>query len=415
MLPPDAISDMQLAALDRPTHRGWVNRGAGVKISIIALLAGATLAYAGIVSRDRTFAQLRQKAQERGVPIVSVSAPTEGNAKVTLQLPGRLEAYARAALFARVTGFVVSWTSDIGATVKAGDVLAEIEAPDLDQQLVQAQSDLANAQAAEQLSALTNQRFQALVPNHTVSRQTADEKAGDLAVKRAQVRSARANMARLEALAQYKHVVAPFDGTVTARNTDVGALINAGSTVGSELFVVSDTRKLRLYVNVPQNYVPAIKAGLVARITVPERSSKSYTAQVEAGSGAVDTATGTMRTLIVVDNAQRELTPGGFATVQLEISGGPDVLSVPASAVIFDKSGLRVATVDADDTIVFKKIAVARDLGNRIEIASGLSVDDRIVQNPPDDLIDGDHVSIVAERTTPPPASARLQKPNDKS
>jgi len=386
----------------------------GIKVAAVALLAGLATAFFGITGRETTFAQLKQKAIERSVPTVSVALPTKSNGQVTLKLPGRLEANARAALFARVSGFVASWKADIGASVKAGDILAEIEAPDLDQQLAQAQSDLVNAEAAAQLSSVTNQRIQALVANSTVSRQSGDEKASDVMVKRAQVKSAQANVARLQALAQYKHVVAPFDGTITARNTDVGALINAGSTTGSELFVISDTRRLRLYVNIPQNYVPSVKPGTPAQIIVPERPAKFYGARVESGSGAVDVASGTMRTQLVVDNLDHELIPGAYATVQMDITGSTQSFSVPASAVIFDKSGLRVATVDNAETIVFKAVSIARDLGSVVELASGITATDRIVQSPPDDLREGDHVKVLGEPAKLEPASAHLQKRSEK-
>jgi multidrug efflux system membrane fusion protein len=395
----------------RPKPRRW----RGLAVAGLALFAGLGIAGAGVGSRQNTYARLKHTAAERSVPTVSVVQPGSRGGAVTLALQGRLEAYSRAALFARVSGYVASWKADIGTAVKAGDVLAEIEAPDLDQQLFQAQSDLLNAQANEQLATVTNERYQALLPNSNVSRQAADEKQSDLAAKRALAKSAQANVARLQALSQYKRVVAPFDGVVTARNTDVGALINSGSTSGSELFVVSDTRRLRLYVSVPQNYVPAVRPGTLAKVTVPERPGKSYAAKVETGSGVVDAATGTMRTQLVVENPDRELISGAYANVHLDITGAGDVLSVPASAVIFDKGGLRVATVDSSGCIVFKTIAVVRDLGNTVEISSGITREDRVVQNPPDDLVEGDRVNVKGAGIKMAPPSVDAQKSNIKS
>lgn len=379
----------------------------------IAAIA-AFVAYSGIVERQATFAQLRDKSAERSVPTVKVAPPSARSNTTTLDLPGRLEAYTRAALFARVSGYLASWKADIGTSVKAGDVLAEIEAPDLDQQLFQAQSDLTNAQTNEQLADITNQRYQALLPSSAVSRQTADEKAADLAAKRALVKSAEANMERLKALSQYKRIVAPFDGLVTARNTDVGALINSGSASGTELFVVSDTHKLRLYVNVPQNFVPAVKVGTVARVTVPEHPGKFYEAKVEATSGAVDIASGSTRTQLGLDNINGELLPGAYASVHLDISSAVDVLTVPSSAVIFDKGGLRVATVSSDNRVLLKTIKIARDLGNAIEVSDGLTRDDRVIESPPDDLVDGDIVKVKAEPAKTVPA-ADLGQPKSKS
>lgn len=368
--------------------------GRTMLVALVAALLGVGFAAFGIVSRQQAVANLQQIAAARAIPTVEVAAPAPRNAGAAVELPGRLEAYARAPLFARVSGYVARWHADIGARVKAGEILAEIEAPDLDQQLFQAQSDLANAQANEQLANVTNQRYQALLPNATVSRQAADEKAADLAAKRALVRSQEANVARLQALAQYKRVVAPFDGVVTARSTDVGALINAGSAAGSELFVVSDTNRLRLYVSIPQSFVRGIEPGTAAQLIVPERPGKSYAARVEAGSGSIDPATGTMRTQLVVENQNGELLPGSFATVHFHVTAEPGYFTVPASAVIFDKGGLRVAIVTADGTVALRKITIARDLGNTVEISSGLGARDRVVQSPPDDLRDGDHVAV---------------------
>lgn len=380
-----------------PNRSRWKLRLAG----LTAVAAAALIAFTGIASRQASDAELRVRTERLAVPTVTVSTPAVQPNSGILELPGRLDAYTRAALFARVSGYVSSWKADIGTQVKAGDVLAEIEAPDLDQQLLQAQSDLANAEANAALAHVTNQRYQALLPNSDVTHQAADEKAADLTAKQALVKSAQANVDRLKALSQYKQIVAPFDGIVTVRNTDVGALINSGSTSGSELFVVSDTHKLRLYVSVPQSYVTAITTGTTATLAVPEHPGKKYEAKVEASAGAVDVASGTTRMQLVVDNANGELMPGAYANVRLDLGNKRDVLTVPSSAIIFDKGGLRVATVGAGDQVTLKTITVARDLGKAVEIASGLTIDDRVIENPPDDIDDGDHVKIKA-----PPAAA---------
>lgn len=368
-----------------------------VRLLVVSALGAAALltALAGISGRQKSYAKLREVAEARAIPNVNAAPASSRNNVVALDLPGRLEAYSRAALFARVNGYLASWKADIGAAVKAGDLLAEIAAPDLDQQLLQAQSDLANAQAAAKLAEVTNERFSALLPNKTISRQTADEKAADLAVKKAQAKSAEANVARLKSMTEYKRIVAPFDGTVTARNTDIGALINAGSsTPGTELFVVSDTRKLRLYVNVPQAYAPLIKIGALARLTLPERPGEAFAAKVEALAGAVDVASGTMRTQLTLDNRDGRLLPGAFANVHFDVAGATDVLSIPASALVFDKGGLRVAVVDTDGRVLLKPVTIQRDLGKTIEIGTGLTRDDVIIESPPDGLIDGDRVNV---------------------
>jgi RND family efflux transporter MFP subunit len=383
--------------------------------AILFVGCAAFIAFTGIESREQSVAKLRIKSAERAVPTVAVSTPRVQPSISILELPGRLDAYSQAAIFARVSGYVRSWNADIGTRVKAGDVLAEIDAPDLDQQLFQAQSDLNNAKANAALAKVTNERYQALLPNSYVTHQAADEKAADLKAKNALVKSAQANVDRLQALSKYKRLVAPFDGVVTVRNTDVGNLINTGSTTGSEMFVVADVHKLRLYVNVPQNYVPLITKGTKAVLTVPERPGKQYEAKVEASAGAVDVASGTTRMQLVVDNAAGELMPGAYASVRLTVGDKHDVLVIPSSAVIFDKEGLRVATVSSDSRVLMKQIKIGKDLGSKIESAAGLAPEDRVIESAPDDIVDGDKVN-VKEKANPATAPSSLNgtRPNDK-
>jgi membrane fusion protein, multidrug efflux system len=383
-----------------PKKRIWVRF-----LTVLAIAAAAAyIASTGLAVRQASFAKLRETAEARALPVVIAAQPSPQGSTITLDLPGRLEAYARAALFARVNGYLASWKAEIGTAVKSGELLAEIDAPELDQQLLQAKSELVNAETAAKLAEVTNQRFQALLPNQAISKQVADEKASDLAVRRAQVKSAEANVERLKSMTQYKRIVAPFDGVVTARNTDVGALINAGSSTGNGLFVVSDTHMLRLYVNVPQSSAPLIKVGATAKVTVPERPGKTFSAKVEALSGAVDVASGSMRTQLAVDNADRLLLPGGYANVHFEVPSLGNILSVPASAVIFDKAGLRVAVVDAEGRVTLKSITIARDAGKTVDIGSGLLKDDRVIESPPDGVVDGDKVIAKAPPPPTPPA-----------
>ncbi|MET1046533.1 MAG: efflux RND transporter periplasmic adaptor subunit [Hyphomicrobium sp.] len=369
------------------------------------LVVGGTafLAFTGIESRQQSVAQLKSKAAERSIPTVSASPPSVEQSIGILDLPGRLDAYYQAALFARVSGYVASRNVDIGTHVKAGDLLATIDAPDLDQQLSQAESDLNNAKANAALADVTNQRFQALLPNNYVTHQAADEKKSDLDAKNAMVKSAQANVDRLKALTEYKRIVAPFEGIVTVRNTDVGNLINTGSSTGSEMFVVADVHKLRLYVNVPQTYVPMIPKGTVGMLTVPERPGRKYEAKVEASSGAVDVASGTTRMQLVVDNAAGELMPGAYASVHLTVGNKHNVLVVPSSAIIFDKSGLHVATIGTDAKVTLKQVTIGRDRGATVEIASGLAPEDHIIESPVDGIADGDRVNV---KEKPNPANA---------
>ncbi|MFA7270428.1 MAG: efflux RND transporter periplasmic adaptor subunit [Sterolibacterium sp.] len=388
-------------------------RNAGIVIAVIAV----TIVVAGIAIRTSEAARLSAQADSQSVPTVVVIKPGSSGAAATLELPGRLEAYSRAPIYARVSGYLKNWKVDIGAPVKSGQLLAEIETPDLDQQLLQAKADLASVQAHAALAASTAKRWQSLLGSDAVSRQESEEKLGDAAAKQAMANAAQANVDRLLATKNFARIVAPFDGIVTARSTDVGALINAGGSSGQELFVVSDTRKLRVYVSVPQNYVSAVKRGAKARISVPEQPGKFYAAQVESSSQAISSTSGSMLTQLSVDNADGALLPGGFTRVSFELARKAGGVSIPSSALIFDKAGLFVATVDGDGKIALKSVTIARDLGNVIELASGLGPDDRLVESPPDGIANGELVHVaVAETATAASASgndgkaARAQK-----
>ncbi len=378
------------------------------KLGIAAVVAGVAavlLVVTGIRAREDSSVKLREWTDEQAVPTVAVALPDARALTATLDLPGRLEAYYRAPIFARVSGYLKGWSADIGAKVKAGQVIAEIEAPDLDQQLLQARADLASAEASAKLSEATLNRRKTLIASNFVSMQEIDERSADLSNKKAAVNSGQANVERLEALAGYKKITVPFDGVVTARDTDVGALINAGGGSGPAMFVISDIRKLRVYVNVPQNYVPAIRIGAKAVIAMPEYPNRTFDATVEASSQSVDVGSGTTRMQLALDNAKGELMPGGYASVRLSLQRDTVPLHIPASALIFNQNGLRVATVGADDKVKFKTVTIGRDLGKEIELASGLAADDRIIIAPPDGMADGDSVRIAGGGTKPNPAA----------
>ena len=373
----------------RPSHRALRISG------LIAALIAAALVTAGITSRARSDEKLVQWTNEQAVPSVSVVKPGDQSTLATLDLPGRFEAYTQAPIYARVSGYLKSWKVDIGAPVKAGQLMAEIETPDLDQQLLQARADLATAKANAELARTTAQRWQGMLKTDAVSRQEVDDRVGESAAKDAMLQAAQANVDRLLATKAFARIVAPFDGTVTARETDVGALINAGGGTGPALFEVANTRKLRLYVNVPQNYVASIKPGTKADITVPEHAGKTYTANVVSSSRAIDAASGTTLVQLQVDNGAGELLPGGFANVSLHLPGNSQVLSVPASALIFGKNGLHVGVVDANGKAALKPVTIARDLGKTIELSSGIAANDRIIESPPDGLVEGAAVRVV--------------------
>jgi RND family efflux transporter MFP subunit len=383
-------------------------------LRIAALVAGAialVVVGSGIAARAATSRHLRQWTGANAEPVVSVTQPQPGDSSYALELPGRLEAYSRAPIYARVSGYLKDWKVDIGGRVRAGQMLGEIEAPDLDQQLSQAKADLMTAQANEALAKTTAERWQRLLKTDSVSVQEVDMKVGDFAAKEAIVKAASANVERLQVLEGFKRVAAPFDGIVTARDTDVGALINAGSGKGLELFVVSDIHKLRLYVNVPQNYVAQVTPGTKAQVAVPERPGQTFTATVETTSQSVDPSSGATLVQLGVDNEAGLLLPGAFANVHFDLPVAAADLSVPASALIFDHRGVRVATVGQDNRIEFKPVSIARDLGDVVQISSGLAANDRIVDSPPDGIGKGDQVRIATATTNAPTVAAASSAP----
>jgi RND family efflux transporter MFP subunit len=379
-------------------------RGRLLLVGLVVLCAAVVIVAKGIFAREESGAQLREWTEAQAAPTVAVATPKTSGVDAQLQVPGRLEAYYRAPIFARVSGYVKDWKVDIGARVKANELLAEIDAPDLDQQLLQARADVLNAQAAASLSEVTLKRRQTLLNSNFVSQQDVDERTADLDSKRAAVKAAQANVERLVALAGYKSVTAPFDGVVTQRGTDVGQLINAGVGAAPPMFVISDVRKLRVYVDVPQSYVSSVKVGAKADVAAPEYPGRKFPAVIEASAQAVDAATGTTRMQLALDNENGELLPGGYVLVGLKLERDAQPLRIPASALVFDQVGLRVATVGADGRVLFKKIGIARDLGSEIEVASGLTPEDRVIVTPMDGVADGDQVHVL-ERPDAKPAA----------
>lgn len=370
--------------------------------AIVAAVVLLAIVAIGLTTRARSAAELRAWTAENAIPTVAVVQPQPLGAAAALQLPGRLEAYAQAPLYARASGYLKRWTVDIGAPVKAGQVLAEIETPELDQQLAQARADLAKAEADAELARSTAKRWQSMLGSDAVSKQEVDEKTGDAAVKDAAAQSARANLERLVATQGFKRVVAPFDGVVTARNTDVGALITAGG--GSPLFIVADTQRLRLYAQVPQVYVPSIQIGQAATLSVPEQPGRHFDARIESMARAVSATSGGALVQMVVDNADGALLPGGYADVSLELPGRAVGATIPASTLIFNADGMQVATLGADGKVAMKPVTITRDLGKVVEV-SGLDDGARIIDSPPDSLLEGDPVR-VAEKPADDKAAA---------
>src|SRR5579871_4505553 len=382
----------QLMSQPDRTHR--VVRRLGIAGSALALLAIAVVAY-GLGSRRANDSSLRNLTEAQSLPVVALVTPSNVQNSAGLDLPGRLQAYIRAPIYARVPGYLKSWKHDIGSKVKAGDLLAEIDTPDLDQQLMQARADLSVAQANAKLAQVSAERWQSLASTDAVAKQDVDQRTFTWNANVAQVKAARANLDRLIAEEGFKRLVAPFDGIVTARETDIGALINVGAGGGPELFVVSETSKLRVYVDVPQNFVPSVLPGTRATITVPEHPESRYSGTVEASAQAVTPSTGTTLMQIIVDNSAGELMPGDYASIHLQIPAALNVLSVPSSALIFDAKGLSVTTVDVRNRVLIKPVSIERDLGAVVELGSGLSPRDRVIQNPPDGIGNGAEVRLA--------------------
>ena len=330
-------------------HRRPVPRRLRLVGGAFVLLAVAVVAY-GLVSRASENSRLHNLTEAQAVPTVAIVAPSHVENQVGLDLPGRLEAYIRAPIYARVPGYLKSWKHDIGGKVKAGDLLAEIDTPDLDQQLMQARAALGVAQANAKLAQISAERWQSLAGTDAVAKQDVDTRTFALNANIAQVKAAQANVDQLVAETGFKRLIAPFDGIVTARATDIGALINVGAAGGAQLFMVSETSKLRVYLNVPQNYVPSVPPGTKATISVPEHPGETYSGTVEASAQAVDPSTGTTLMQLIVDNSAGEMMPGDYASIHLQIPAAANVLSVPSSALIFDAKGLSIANASSTCT-----------------------------------------------------------------
>jgi RND family efflux transporter MFP subunit len=370
-------------------------------IGVLAAAVAAAVVIGGLATRHSQAEQLKEAALERAVPTVNLVSPKDV-AGAPMELPARIEAWSRAPIYARVPGYLARWNVDIGAPVKAGQVLATIETPDLDQDLRQAQAQLAVARSNLALAESTARRWQSLVAQNAVSKQEADEKQGDFISKQSNVQALQASVERQQALKRYTRLVAPFDGVVTARNTDVGALVNAGATgaSGSELFVVSDLRRLRVYVQVPQRQVARIHPGSSARLSVPERPGSSFQAKVQSLAQAISAGSGTMLVQLAVDNPKGELLPGAFATVLFDQAptagdGAATEVAVPPGALIMGRGGAQVAVLDAGNHVHIRKVTIARDFGSVVQLGEGVTRADRIVDSPPDGIADGDLVRVA--------------------
>lgn len=365
-------------------------------VGLVALLAAAGIVATGISSRVHAKQETSAWSAEQAIPTVVAYQPGHDGATQGMVLPGRLSALVNAPIYARVSGYLHAWYADIGTPVKAGQLLGLIDTPDLDQQLQQARADLQNSLANEKLAETTAARWTKMLQQDSVSQQAADEKTGDLLAKRATVAANEANVKRLEALESFKRITAPFDGVVTARKTDIGALIDAGSGNGPELFAVSDARKLRVYVSVPQSEAAAIHPGMTATLTVPEHPGMHFDAKLVDTDDAITPESGTLLVQLMVDNPAGLLIPGEYTEVHFAMPTDAHALLIPASSLIFRQDGLQVAVVDPHQRAQLKSVTIGTDLGTQVVIASGLAPGDRVIDNPPDSLASGDPVRLAA-------------------
>jgi RND family efflux transporter MFP subunit len=367
------------------------------------VLVGAGLMVAGGVrGRAKVEQKVVQRTTEQAIPTVELVAPQRGGTPREIVLPGNVEAFSTAPIYARASGYVRAWYKDIGDRVTSGEKLAEIDTPELDQQYAQAKADAASAQVNATMSAATAKRYRELVGRAIVSKQTDEERTADANAKQAILESARANLARLEALVAFKTLTAPFDGIVTTRSLDVGTLINAGGTTGTALYQIADIHRVRIYVRVPQAYVADLKPGTKATLGLRQYPGRSFEATLVGSSNAIAQESRTALIQLQAENPRNELWPGTYAEVRFQLAADPDALRVPATALMFGDRGLRLATVDNSGAVTLKPVQIGRDIGNEVEVTAGLDAADRIINSPLETLNTGDKVRVVKSTPTAP-------------
>ena len=372
--------------------------GRGVLIAAIVLLIVAVVVIAGVLPRFKARAALKTETRELAIPTVAVIHPKLGDPRTEIVLPGNMQAFTDSPIYARTNGYLKAWYHDIGSRVTQGELLAVIESPEVDQQLDQARADLNTAEANLALARITADRYQNLLKSGSVAKQDVDNAVGDYQAKKATVASAQANVKRLQELQSFEKVYAPFDGVITARNTDVGHLINSGAgSPATELFHMSAISKLRVYVNVPQQYSSSARPGLPATITLQEFPGRSFKGTLVRTSESIDAASRTLLVEVDVDNPTRELLPGAYAEVHFQIPNATRALILPVSALIFRSQGMQAGVVE-NGHAVLKDITIGRDFGNEVEVVAGLNAADSVIVNPPDSLVSGELVRIVSSR-----------------
>lgn len=411
---------------DRPQRGappGQRRRGGRGKllVGVAGIIVVGLVAY-GVITRSNHVAALRKIADQESVAPVQVIHPAHAPSSRTLDLPGSVHAWYAAPIYGQVSGYVQHWYKDYGAPVKAGDLLATIDAPELDAQFETAKSNLAVAQARYNLALVTAKRWQALAGTQAVSQQQVDVQTASAIAEKAQVEAAQHDVARYQALEQFKNVVAPFDGVVTSRNTDVGAYVNAnGGAAGAagtstELFSVADVHKMRVFVSVPQDYASMLRPGLKANIGLSQFPGKTFDARFETSANSFNPLSRTVVTELIVANPDHAIWPGAYATVHFTIPANPNILMVPEESLLFRAHGMQVAVVNPDHTVSLRDVKLGLNLGLNVQILEGLSPGEQIVDDPSAGLLDGQHVNVVLgapgiapdTEFRPPPIKSKL-------
>ncbi|MGD1103955.1 MAG: efflux RND transporter periplasmic adaptor subunit [Terriglobia bacterium] len=362
---------------------------------VLLLIVAGAVVYRGISTRVRAAADVKADTRDLAVPAVSLAQPKRSAPQEEIVLPGNIQAFIDAPIYARTSGYLKRWYVDIGGRVKDGQLLAEIDTPELDQQLQQVRADLATAKANYDLAQTTAARYEFLLKSDSVAKQDVDNVVGDAHAKKAMVDSATDNVKRLEQLQSFEKVYAPFDGVLTARNTDIGQLIGSGSGSGAkELFHVAAIHTLRVYVNVPQIYSPAAVPGVQAYLTLPQFPGRRFPGKLVRTAEAIEQASRTLLTEVDVANPTGEILPGAYAEVHLKLPSATSTVVIPVTSLIFRSEGLRVGVVRNGHAALIP-ITIGRDFGTEVEVVAGLDGSEKVITNPPDSLVEGQEVRIA--------------------
>ncbi|MGA8028843.1 MAG: efflux RND transporter periplasmic adaptor subunit [Bryobacteraceae bacterium] len=374
-----------------------MRRWRAILVIVLVLLIAAAVVISGIIPRRRAQQALRRQTAASAEPTVNVVHPQREAPAEEVVLPGNIQAFIDAPIYARTSGYLKKWYFDIGAHVKQGQLLAEIESPEVDQQLQQAREDLATAQANLNLAQITANRYVNLFKTDSVAKQDVDNAVQDAAAKSTTVKSAQANVGRLQQLVDFEKIYAPFDGVITARNTDIGQLIDSGSSGGQtrELFHISAVNRLRVFVNVPQIYSHATRPGMKADLTLPELPNRRFQGTLARTADSMDPATRTLLVEVDVVNSTGLLFPGSYTEVHFAIKSNGSTLIIPSNSLVFRSEGLRVPLVVNGNRASLARVTLGRDFGNTVEVVSGLADNALVIANPPDSLVDGEIVRVV--------------------